>query len=336
MRIHHRAARLVSRMPALAACILLALAPGSAPADDVNITADTTNVDLDTFAGTTARIAPGVTVGFDSPAIRATTQAWSLTNNGTVTGGNAVTLDQGGTFVNASGATLTGTATALALGYKPFALPPAGGPGTVENFGTITGGVEGVTIWFGGTVNNHFGGTIETATGLNAVSVGQGASRSLTNSGTIRATNTAGFSTGVLMQGGPSTFSNTATGVIYGDYNGVYGSASAVFTSFENEGSIKSARGPAVEATGGGTLTNSGTIASTNTDGILIRNSSAADITNSGTITGAVNAINFSGGAVGATHTVRLQTGSVLNGNVVGGTATDDLILEGAGSESIA
>lgn len=319
---------------AVAACLCSA---ASVLADDVNITSDTPSVDLDTYSGTTAQVANGVTVGFGNPAIRATTQAWTLTNNGTITGGNAITLDQGGTFRNQSGATLTATSTGITLGYKPFALPPAGGPGTVENYGTIVGGTEGITIWFGGTVNNYLGGTIRTTTGVNAVSIGQGASRSLFNSGTIESTRTTGFSTGVLIQGGPSTFTNTATGTIYGDYNGVYGSASAVFTSFDNAGSITSARGPAVEATGGGTLTNSGTIVSTNSNGILTRNAAAAEVINSGTIGGAVDAINFNNaGGAGATHTLRLQTGSILNGNVLGGTGADGLILEGTGAESIA
>lgn len=322
-------------------CLALALAAicVSARAADVEITANTGAVNLDTFAGTTAHINPGVTVGPSNPAISATLQAWTLTNEGAVTGGNTVKLDQGGTFLNANGATVTGSLTALTFGYKPFGLPPAGGPGTLDNYGTITGGVEGVTMWLGGTVNNHAGGTITTATGLNAVSIGQGTSRTLFNSGAIKATKTTGFSTGVLMQGGPSTFTNTGTGVIYGDYNGVYASASAVFTSFGNAGSITSSRGPAVEATGGGAIVNSGIIASTNASGILTRNTAAAEVINSGTITGAVNAIAFTsagGGTVGATHTVRLQTGSVLNGNVLGGTGTDNLILEGAGSETFA
>ena len=324
-----------------ASSLALALAATcvSARAADVEITANTGAVNLDTFTGTTARINAGVTVGPASPAISATLQPWTLTNEGAITGGNTVQFNQGGTFTNASGATVTGSATAMTFGYKPFGQPPTGGPGTVNNYGTITGGVEGVTMWFGGAVNNYAGGTITTATGLNAVSIGQGTSRSLFNSGTIQATKTTGYSTGVLMQGGPSTFTNTGTGIIYGDYNGVYGSASAVFTSFSNAGSIRSSRGPAVEATGGGAIANSGIIASVNSDGILTRNTAAAEVVNSGTISGAVNAINFTsagGGTVGATHTVRLQTGSVLNGNVLGGTGTDNLILEGTSSETIA
>ncbi|MDH8153101.1 hypothetical protein QIG39_27465, partial [Klebsiella pneumoniae] len=78
--------------------------------------------------------------------------AWSVTNDGTVTGGNTVKLDQGGTFTNTAAATVTGTLTAITFGYKPFSLPPAGGPGTLNNYGTITAGVEGVTMWLGGTV----------------------------------------------------------------------------------------------------------------------------------------------------------------------------------------
>ena len=324
---------------AAATLVSLAVGAGRAWAADVEITSDTAAVDLDAESGTTVHIASGVTVGPSSPALSATLQAWSVRNDGLIDGGNTVKLDQGGTFTNASGASVTGTATALTFGYKPIGLPPAGGPGTVENYGTITGGVEGVTLWLGGTVNNYLGGTIKTETGGNAVSIGQGTSRTLFNSGRIEATKTTGYSTGVLMQGGPGTFTNTSTGVIFGDYNGVYANATSAFTSFGNAGSISSTRGPAVEATGGGSFINSGTIASTNSDGILTRNTAAAEIINSGTISGAVDAINLTasgGGSTGATHTVRLRSGSTINGNVRGGTDTDSLILEGTGSESIA
>lgn len=313
--------------------------PGNAYAADVEIIADTPAVNLDAQIGSTVDIASGVTVGPSNPAISATLQAWTVTNDGSVTGGNTVKLDQGGTFTNGAGASVTGSLTALTFGYKPPSLPPAGGPGTLNNHGTITGGVEGVTMWLGGTVNNYLGGIIKNETGANAVSIGQGASRTLFNSGAIQATKTTGFSTGVLMQGGPSTFTNTGTGVIFGDYNGVYASSTGVFTSFDNAGSITSSRGAGVEAEGGGAFTNSGMIGSTGSHGIFVRNTSAAEVINSGTLSGAVDAINFTrsgGGSVGATHRVRLRTGSVLNGNVRGGTGADNLILEGTGSESIA
>ena len=314
-----------------AALVATALSAGEARAADVDITTDTASVNLDSFTGTTARVFPGVTV---SGGISATTQPWSVTNDGTVNGFNSLVLGLGGAVINNASGRIDGTASGVITGD-----PTNGGPATVDNFGTIIGGFgEGVTLRFGGTVTNHAGATIETADGLNAVSIGQGTSRTLINSGTISATRTAGFSTGVLMQGGPSTFTNTATGVIFGDYNGLYGSGTAPFT-FDNAGSLTSRRGPAVEAEGGGTFVNTGTIGSTDSHGILIRNNSNADITNSGTISGAVNAISFAGGggaAFAATHTLRLNTGSVLNGNVLGGSNTDNLVLLGTGTESIA
>lgn len=305
------------------------LAAGSvAQAEDVNITSNTSSVNLDTYVGTTARIFPGVTV---SNGVSATTQAWTVTNDGAVNGGNTVTLNEGGTFVNSSSATVSGTATAMIFGYKPFGLPPAGGPGNLANYGTITGAVEGVTMWLGGTVTNYQGGVISTTGSGNAVSVGQGTSRTVINSGEIHADRTTGFSTGILVQGGPSTITNNATGIITGGYNGIYASASASLT-FTNNGSITSVRGPAVEGTGGGTFINTGTIQS-GIDGMLISN--AATVTNSGTIssTGVGRSIAFSGAA---THTLNLQTGSILNGNVQGGTGTDNLVLQGTGTESIA
>jgi len=316
----------------LASVALLHLSmPGTAGAADVEITADTPAVNLDTYVGTTAHIASGVTVGSGNPALSATTQAWTVANDGSVTGGNTVKLDQGGTFTNGADASVTGSLTALTFGYKLVGQPPAGGPGTLNNYGTITGGVEGVTMWFGGTVNNYLGGAITTATGLNAVSIGQGASRTLFNSGTIQATKTTGFSTGVLIQGGPATFTNTGTGAIFGDYNGVYASSTGVFTSFENAGSITSNRGRAVEATGGGAIVNSGTIASASSDGLYLGR--GGTVTNRGTITGATNAINFAGNY---DRTLKLDTGSVLNGLVQGGTGVDELVLLGAGTQSAA
>lgn len=307
--------------------IVLAAAT-AAQAADVEITSNTASVDLDTYVGTTARIWPGVTV---SNGIIATTQAWAVTNDGAVNGGNSVKLNEGGTFVNSSGATVNGSGTAITFGHKEIGFPPAGGPGYLDNYGTITGAVEGVTMWLGGTVTNYQGGLISTTGSGNAVSVGQGTSRTVINSGEIHADRTTGFSTGILVQGGPATVTNTTTGVVTGGYNGVYASASTPLT-FTNNGSITSVRGPAVEAAGGGTFINTGTIRS-GVDGMLISN--AATVTNSGTIgsTGAGRAIVFSGAAA---HTLNLQTGSVLNGNVQGGTGTDNLVLQGNGTESIA
>lgn len=366
MRNYLRPGRLVLRASAVAAGLLLTIA--AARADDVNITTSTNDgVNLDPLAGTTVLIAPGVTVNnananancSSSTSVCASTKAWTLTNQGTIGPnpiGNGVRFTFGGALVNTgsvsnanisitggagsvtnqAGASITSTTNGISI-----ATSGAQFLGTVSNAGTITGTGAGdlVGLFGGGTVTNLSTGTISANNSSNAVSISGGTVRTVTNSGII--TNTgASFATGVLIQGAgaTNTVTNNAGGQINGGFNGIFTSSTAALT-LNNAGSIASTRGSAVEATAGGTLTNSGTIASAQLNGILTRNTATAEVINSGTITGATNAINFTaagGGAVGATHIVRLQTGSVLNGNVLGGTGTDNLILEGAGAESIA
>ena len=340
-------------------------AAGGARAADVNVTADdSTGINLDAETGSTVEIDPGVTVTnapFSQP-ISATTSAWALTNRGSVNSSfantislsvagssvtnyssivagsfsNAIWMTGGGSVDNMAGASISADQTGIRIGTAPAGMVPGFGPGTVVNAGTITQtGTAGdlVSLLFGGTVTNLSGATISANNGSNAVSVGQGASRTVINSGTITNTGT-GFATGVLVQGGPSTVTNNEGGLISGTFNGVYASASGVLT-FTNNGTIRStgasASARAVEATGGGTFLNTGTIQSASSDGLYLAR--AGTVTNSGTITGATRAINFSGNYA---RTLNLDTGSVLNGLVQGGTGADSLVLLGTGTESAA
>lgn len=338
----------------------LALGTALAPAwaADVDISASTTTgVNLNLYAGTTVDILSGVSVSntLGGPTVSGT-GTWTLgnhgsvsgqikldgagsmvTNSGLLAGGNAITLVGGGTVVNELGATINASSSAISIGKFPSGGNPGVGPGVVINSGTITQVVSGgdlVLLQFGGSVTNTATGVITGDSSGNAVSIGQGTQRTVINSGSIINTRQTGFSTGVFVQGGPSTITNNAGAVIKGGYNGVYASATGVLT-FTNAGTIEStgssANSKAVEATGGGTFINSGTIKSAAGDGLYLN--AAGTVTNSGTITGAVNAINFNGNS---TRTLKLDTGSVLNGLVKGGTGTDNLILLGAGSESIA
>lgn len=325
-------------------------------AADVNLTSDVAaGVDLDTQVGSTAEVSSGVTITntFGNRAIFATTGAWALTNRGAISStaanavalsvagssvtnfssitstSNAIVLSGGGSVDNQAGATISADQSAIVVGA------PGVGPGVVNNRGTITQtGTFGdlVVLRFGGTVTNFEGATITANNTSNAVSVGQGASRTVINSGTITNTGT-GFASGVLVQGGPSTVTNNATGRISGTYNGVYASASAPLT-FTNNGVIEStganANSRAVEGTGGGTFVNTGTIQSASGDGLYLAR--AGTVTNSGTISGATRAINFSGNY---TRTLNLDTGSALNGNVQGGSGTDNLVLFGTGTENV-
>ncbi len=140
-----------------------------AHAADVDITTSTNaGVNLDAFAGTTARVFPGVTVDNTTPgnAINATTRAWTVTNDGTVRGTNSIRLTQGGAVTNSAGAQINaGLGTGISIGTFNVV-----GAGTVDNFGTITSTVEGITLAFGGTVTNHLGGSVSTTSSGNAIS----------------------------------------------------------------------------------------------------------------------------------------------------------------------
>jgi uncharacterized protein with beta-barrel porin domain len=326
-------------------------------AADVNITSNvTTGVNLDTHAGSTVEVFPGVSVtNTGNSAIAATVSAWALTNRGTVSAtladtvslsvagssvtnfsaikgdSNAITLANGGSVDNRAGATIS-------AGFSAITIGTFGGPGTgtVTNAGTITQTApfaDVVELLSGGTVTNLQGGVISGQNGSNAVSVGQGSTRTVINSGTIANTGT-GFATGVLVQGGASTVINNATGRISGTFNGVFSSFDTPLT-LTNKGLIEStgpnASARAVEADAGGTVVNTGIIRSASSDGLYLGD--ASTVTNSGTIGGGTLAINF---ANSATNSLTLDTGSVLNGNVQGGGGINNLTLIGTGTESIA
>lgn len=343
--------------------------PGPALADDVDITTSTNDgIVLDPFAGTTAKVFPGVTVSNTTfnfncagslAAVCATTRAWTLTNAGTIgpadfgtgvmfnaggaivnsgslSGGKAITIEggTGASVDNKLGATISspGCCGGIVIGES------SGIAGTVTNAGTITSASQAISLWGGGTVTNLATGVIQAHDQANAVSVILGTSRTVINSGLIQS-NDAGFGTGVALQNGVLT--NNVGGQILGAFNGVWANGSSA-TSVTNDGYIEASLaqggGSAIEVDGGGTVTNTGTIKSFtsngNTSDAGINFSGAGSVTNSGTIesTTGGEAIIFNGAG---THTLNLDTGSVLGGNVQGGTGTDNLVLMGTGSESI-
>ncbi len=343
--------------------------PTQVRAADVEITSNIANgVNLNTFSGSTAHVATGVTVnntgtliGPGPTGMYASAQAWTLQNDGSITstglGGLAVNFTAGGTINNAglinsttSNAILLnngGTVNNLATGTinaNGIAIITQTATATISNAGTINAPIN---VTGGGGVTNLTGATIS-ATKNNdvAVTVRGGTGRTIINDGTISST-LGSFATGVEIGtgGGTGSVTNQSNGSIFGAYNGAYAGTSVVL-NLTNNGQIRSNAGSAIEMNGGGTITNTGTIANSgssgsaaNWNGILVRNTFAAEIINSGTISGATNAITFAANAgvpAGAPHTLRLRTGSVLNGNVVGGTGTDNLILEGTGTENIA
>ncbi len=359
------ALRRLSAVFCCAAAGAFLLPAGSAVADDVDITADTTTgVDLDTFSGTTVKVFSGVTVSNTNvavPAISATAQPWILTNEGTISQsvfGNAVDFAMGGTVTNSgsidgfngiwltngpgtvtnlAGATIHGEAGAIVC---PFSgINPCGYFLTVDNYGDITSdGADTIATSGGAIVTNYAGGLIQ-SDGSNAVSILFGTTRKVENSGVIRST--AAFAAGISID--PGTVINHAGGEIYGPFNAIWAHSGGP-TSVTNDGLLEATEadfafgvpGSAVELDAGGTVTNTGTIrsSSTNSTDAAIYSAGPTTVTNSGTIASLTGgkAIQFDSTDM---HTLNLDTGSVLGGNVVGGSGTDALVLMGEGSEDI-
>ncbi len=113
-----------------------------------------------------------------------------------MSGANVITLDAGGTVINALGATLSSNGSAINIGKFPERGNPGVGPGVVTNSGTIvqvTSGGDLVLLQFGGTVTNNATGTITANSSGNAVSVGQGATARSTIAAASSTWGRAGF-----------------------------------------------------------------------------------------------------------------------------------------------
>ncbi len=295
-------------------------------------------------------------------AICATTKAWTLTNEGTIGSadfGDAVHFTAGGSVVNfgsidagadgfngiwivggSSGsvdnkldATIHGTFGAIVIGTSSNPTE-----GMVTNAGMITSDGQAIGIAGDGTVINLATGSIVGHGDANAVSMILGTSHVVTNSGLIQS-NDFGFGTGVALDNG--TVTNNVDGRILGAYNAIWANGSGA-TSVTNYGYLEASQaefgGSAIQFDAGGSLTNYGTItaftSSSTADDAGVSFTGAGSITNGGTIesTDGGLAISFNGSA---THTLNLDTGSVLGGNVQGGGGTDNLVLMGSGTEDI-
>ena len=271
--------------------------------------------------------------------------AGSVVNAGTITGmnGSGVALDIGGSVNNLTNGIISGGWDGVEIAGAAGSVVNAGSirgtngsgvalgtGGSVSNLsgGIISGNVAGVAIVGGGSVNNLLGGFI-LGNGYGVVITnGQG---SMVNAGTIKGTNFDG----VFMSTNGSV-NNLVSGMIIGGTNGAGNGLEIAGTgSVVNAGSIETL-GPStgndgIHMTGGGSVDNqlNGFIGGHN-NGVSITGG-AAFVTNAGTIDG------ISGTAIGLgnySNTVVLQTGSDVEGNIVGGTSFDAAILQGDGSYS--
>ncbi|WP_431819495.1 autotransporter outer membrane beta-barrel domain-containing protein [Burkholderia sp. F1] len=197
----------------------------------------------------------------------------------------------------------------------------------VINAGTVAGGTgAGVWSYGGGPITNLAGGDMRGAGGVAYVRSRANSNNVLVNAGTISGDgasfvagngNEAGSGAGVYFGAVSQAFggfvNNEAGGNIHGTVYGIYSGAA----------SIASDAGPI-------SITNAGTIAGQT--GIAL-NGANGTVFNAGVITGSGgNAIVFD--QVGPfTNSLTLDTGSVLNGNVLGGPGVNQLTLLGSNVE---
>ena len=259
-------------------------------------------------------------------------------NNGVAIGGGAGTVVNAGTITgtNNAGVNLYGggsvnnmTASAIISGGNN-GVAIGGGAGTVVNAGSIAGTASdgiGVYLGAGGSVNNLTTNAIILG-GFTGVEIYGGAG-TVANAGSITGTAIDGI--GVYMDEGGSV-TNFSGGIIGGEYIGVD------------------------IADGAGSVVNAGTITGTASDGIGVYLGAGGSVTNmtenaiisggqvgveifggAGTVANAGNIIGNSGTAIQLddfANSVTLQTGSVVQGNIVGGSSTDSAYLQGNGSYS--
>ncbi|UQS88777.1 hypothetical protein M5C90_24805 [Pseudomonas chlororaphis subsp. piscium] len=197
----------------------------------------------------------------------------------------------------------------------------------VNNAGSIQGGT-GAGIWSygGGPVTNLAGASIGGAGGIAYVRSQFDAENVLVNAGSI-------------IGNGPRFIAGNGkdAGVGSGVYIGAVHAPTGTLINNQSGGSIKGAvygiySGAAAMPSDAGpvSVTNAGTIVGQ--AGIAL-NGAGGTVVNAGTITGSGgNAIVFDQTAA-FTNTLTLDTGSVLNGNVLGGLGTNQLILRGTGRE---
>jgi hypothetical protein len=219
------------------------------------------------------------------------TIAVTITNNGSLSAAAAFGLGiealAGGTITNQAHGGITGAGDGI---YG------RGGATTVTNMGSIQGTTGfGIALQAGGAVSNAAAGVI---TGY-AVGVGITGPGTVVNQGRITTSGTSGVGIG-LSSGG--TLTNAVSGTITGSAFGVYIS-----------GGIS----------GGGTVTNNGSIGGAGNEGVRFRNAGTLTNNATGVITG-----HYAG--VG----VYQSLGSVLNRGLIRGDG-DGVLLQAGGSVSV-
>ncbi len=269
----------------------------------------------------------------------------------TVSGANAIELQQGGTVTNLDGGQISGNGYGvfsygtLNLDNRSGASITAnnagvyllGGPATVLNDGTITGGNHGVIYSGNGGLFSLTNNGTMIGTVYNAVYAGSGTGNTVTNNamGVMIGGNAAVYADGADFTLNNAGLIQVTGGPLTSALSGVYvtGANATVNNSGLIDGRITSGRG--VTFIAGGTVNNlaGGQILAT-ANAVAI-SGGAGTVTNAGTIAGGTNGIFIS-----AAGTVSNQSTGVISGNQygvyvsgAGSTVTNAGSISGGGSQ---
>jgi hypothetical protein len=245
-----------------------------------------------------------------------TTQAWTITNAGTVAGGTnqsgvGIDLRAGGSIANSG--RISGTAYAVEIAHHS---------GTVRNTGVVTGAVIGIGLLAGGTVIDYgqiSGGTVGVSIAGGAATVIDGGTISTAGAG--EAVKFAGtysdrliLDAGAVLDGGATGGAGTnVLELAPGSTPGVVGTLSGFGADITGFQTILVDAGPdwlvnntdtiGVVLIDSGTLTNTGTISA----GLTLAN--GASLNNAGEIAGGVEAIEDTAGSATVTNSGTVQGG---------------------------
>ncbi|HEU0115313.1 MAG TPA: calcium-binding protein, partial [Thermomicrobiales bacterium] len=221
----------------------------------------------------------------------------TMVNSGTIEG--SVSIGRGGIITNG----ISGSTTAHIDG---FFTNIAGGTGTINNYGTVSGFFFGVDLSDGGTVNNaQPGAVITTGTGgQDGILISGYPGGTVTNLGTVKVNGTVGFAVNLGTAGG--SFTNGSPSVTsafagfasphYGD--GFISDPAATITNFAT---ISAANGMFLH--GGGSVANNGTAASIYGRFNGVFSGGVATVDNTGTVEALFN------------FGVELTNGNIVNGS---------------------
>ena len=236
----------------------------------------------------------------------------SVTNLGTIHGGGAfdAVFLGGGSLTNGSSADHAATI------ISPEAVSFLSAPGTVTNYGTITGtnaNLSGVRLNFGGTVSNTAGALITGQyNGVLAIAPNGQPLALIQNAGTIIGAGPNGEGVNAL----GAMVDNTTGGLISGNAFGIELQPLLV------GGGAPPRLGGAVQNGADGTV-------SGGTYGVLVMG--GGTVANAGTITGGTDAVRFFAG----NNRLIDDPGAVFNGRVVVTGGTTDVLELGAGAGGV-